>query len=223
MKKLACLLLAIGMIGATFAACEKEEIPESSSPAASSPVESFTPEESSSPEESTPDETPVTLLTKEEWEALENVELYENVTIITTQIDAYFKTVTETRIVNGYRYMRATHYNLETGAVEGSNPWNKMQIVSESMMFAPALEVYEKIAYNDDKGVYYYTEEKVQTIGDDEWHFTTMEWRVSGGKIAEIYFEFWYMDEVNNEQIKITGSSHSEHLLYGTTVAPEGV
>ncbi|MBQ8394923.1 MAG: hypothetical protein IJX49_05055 [Clostridia bacterium] len=213
MKKLVCLLLAIGMMGAAFAACEKEVAPENSSP-----VSSSSPTESSSPEE-----TPITVLTKEEWEALENVELYENVTVITTQIDSYFKTVAETRVVDGYIYGKSAQYNVSTDEIEGSQPWYKMQIVSEDMMFAPILEDYEKIAYNDDKGVYYYTEEKVTDMQGKEWHYTTMEWRISGGKIAEIYFEFWYMDDVNGEQIKVTGSSHSEHLLYGTTVAPEGV
>ena len=219
MKKLACLLLAIGMVSGMLAACETEEAVESAS---SSPEVSSSVEESS-PEESIPEKTPPKTLTKEEWDALADVDLYTNVTVITTQIDSYFKTVGETRIVDGYIYGVSTFYNVETGEVEGMNPWYKMQIVSESMMFAPDLEDYAKIAHNVEDDVYYYVGEKVEVIEDEEWHFTKMEWRVRDGKLVETYFEFWYMDEYNGTAKKVTGSSKTEHYSYGTTVAPEGV
>lgn len=219
MKKLACLLLAIGMACGMLAACETEETVESAS---SSPEVSSSVEESTS-EESAPEKTPPKTLTKEEWDALADVDLYTNVTMITTQIDSYFKTVGETRVVDGYIYGVSTFYNVETGAVEGYNPWYKMQIVSESMMFAPDLEDYANIAHNVEDDVYYYVGEKVEIIDDVEWHFTKMEWRVRDGKLVENYFEFWYMDEVNGTEKKVTGSSKTEHHSYGTTVAPEGV
>ena len=222
MKKLACLLFCIALAGGTFAACEQDVAPESSAPAESSPVESVLPEESSSPEDSTPEKTP-TILTEEDWKALENVELYTNVTLMITQIDDYFKTIGETRVVDGYIYGCATYYDLETGAVVGNDGWRKMQIVSESMMFAPVLESFDKIAYNAEKDVYYLTEEKIEDMQGEEWHYTTMEWKVADGMLVESYIEFWYMDTVNGESIKITGSSKTEFRNIGTTVAPEGV
>ncbi len=223
MKKLACLLLAIGMACGMLAACEKEETVDSaSSSPVSSSTESSMPEESS-PELSEPEKTPPKTLTKEEWDALRNKDLYTNVTLITTQEDSYFKTVGETRVVDGYMYGISTFYDLETGAVVGNNPWYKMQIVSESMMFTPELEDYEKLAHNVEDDVYYYVGEKVETVNDDEWHFTKMEWRIRDGKLVETYFEFWYIDRYNDMEQKITGYSKTEHHSYGTTVAPEGV
>ena len=221
MKKFACLLFCIALIGGALAACEKDVAPEGSSPALSS-VESSSPEESSS-EDSAPEETLPTTLTKEEWEALENVALYTNFTRMTTQIDSYYKTVSEMRVVDGYMYMTASYYNVDTGALEWSDPWHKMQIVSESMMFQPNLEDYEKIAHNAQDDVYYYVGEKVEMVADDEWHITKMEWRVADGKLVESYFEFWYMDEFNGTTMKVTGSSKNQFSAYGATVAPEGV
>lgn len=211
MKKYICLLLAVGMMGAAFAACEKDETPETSSEISSSSEES-----------STPEEVPVEPLTQEEWEALAQEDLFANVTIRTTQIDSYYKTVGETLVVDGYMYGRAWFYDLETDALVNTQNWGKAELASLSWV-TPKLEDYAKIAYSDEKGVYYYTEEKIIDVEDTPWHYTVMEWTVSGGKIVDSYTEFWYMDEVNGVEKKVTGSIRTEYSAYGTTVAPEGV
>ncbi len=207
MKKILALLLALGTISA-FAACGSEDL-QSPPPISSS----------SSSSSSQQEEVPETPLTKAEWEALLNPELYKNVTATTTQIDSYFKTVATQLITEDYCYIKYTTYDLKTDKPNNTQGWNKVE--TAKMNTLPHFESYGEIAYDNEKGVYYSVEDTVLSLGGSEWTYTTMEWKVTDGKLVEYYGEFWYMDEVNGEQKKITGTTRTVYSMYGTTVAPE--
>ena len=185
-----------------------------------STTEETTTEETTT-EETTTESTVSIKLTEEEWYALANLELYTNFTIITTQIDNFYKTVSTTKIVDGHVFLSYTTYDQSTGATNTNSGDASLEHVDKTTL-TPDLKDYSKIEYDAERGVYYYTEPiEITDVSNPNSPltitYTKYEWTLKDGKIHTIYNEFWYTDAYYG---KITATQTAEYKDYGTTVAP---
>ena len=170
---------------------------------------------------------PFTGITQVQWEDLTNPELFNNVTIITEQVDMYFRSVSEVRIVDDYFYLQGANYDLGTGALVGSQPWikrNLADIMNSSMSntVLPDLKNYEKIEYDSEKDLYCYTETFEITdvsVPDNPLTFTYTKWEctLKDGKVWKINSECWYIDDTDG---RVDVAFSTEYKDYNTTVAP---
>ena len=249
MKKLISLLLVVFMCFSamtTFVACDTEEANEGSTTNnVETPTEAPTkaPEneetttkeavseentteetttEETTTEEATTEETTDASLTETEWYALADPTLYTNFTIITTQIDKYFKTVAETKVVDGYVYVFYTLYDWNSDKTSTNSGKNSIDNVQKEALL-PDMKDFGKIKYDAARDVYYYTE-PIEVIDNSNPNdprtitFSKYEWTVKDGRIHKIYNEFWYIDSHDG---RIDATQTSEYFNYGTTVAPD--
>ena len=178
-------------------ASEDEETTTKDSATEENTTEESTTEESTT-EENTTESTVGVKLTEEEWYALANLELYSNFTIITTQIDNFYNTVSETKVVDGHVFLSYTTYNQSTGATNTNSGDASLEHVDKTTL-TPDLKDYSKIEYDAERGVYYYTEPiEITDVSNPNSPltitYTKYEWTLKDGKIHTIYHEFWYTD-----------------------------
>ncbi len=179
-------------------------------------------DEENTTEDATTEGTTDAPLTETEWYALADPTLYTNFTIITTQIDKYFKTVAETKVVDGYVYVFYTLYDWNSDNTSTNSGKNSIDNVQKETLL-PDMKDFGKIKYDAARGVYYYTE-PIEVIDNSNPNdprtitFTKYEWTVKDGRIHKIYNEFWYIDSHDG---RIDATQTSEYFNYGTTVAPD--
>ena len=205
---------------------ENEETTSKEAASEENTTEETTTEETTTEEATTEETTTVApesvKLTEEEWYALANLELYTNFTIITTQIDNFYKTVSTTKVVDGHVFVSYTTYNQSTGETNTNSGDASLEHVDKTTL-TPDLKDYSKIEYDAERGVYYYTEPiEITDVSNPNSPltitYTKYEWTVKDGRIHKIYNEFWYMDSYYG---KISATQTSEYFNYGTTVAPD--
>ena len=154
------------------------------------------------------EESADTGISKEEWDALNDPELYKNFTAKTTVTESSSKIVTEQRVVDGIVYTTSTSYALETDEVLSSTPWE----ISD-FSIALLLPEYDSVKYDKEAGVYRHTEASSDSLPE-----IIREYTITDGKVSSTDSEMW-QDIASLGAVKIT--VHAEYSNYGTTVAPE--
>ena len=151
-------------------------------------------------------------MTKAEWEALSNPEIYTNFTLKSVQVDNYFTTETIFMVAEGELYLSTTFYNPETN--ESSTDTTRRTLTDEmKASLLPALPTYEFVEYDPASDVYCLKE----AITAGMFNYTVMKITVKDGKIAAIYSEMFYEDSRDGRiDVVIT----NEYTNYGTTVLP---
>lgn len=235
MKKLISILLVICMcatIGINFISCDTEntqdegtttdnKVNNSEETTTKGPSSEEKTTDESTSEDTTTEDTTHTQLTENEWYALADPALYTNFTVIATQVDKYFKTVSETRVVDGYVYVSYTLYDWNSDKTYTNSGKNSIENVEKATLL-PDMKDFSKIEYDAANGVYKYIEpiEVIDNSNPDNpltITFTKYEWTINDGRIHKIYSEFWYLDSHDG---RIEASQTAEYLNYGTTVAP---
>ncbi|MBQ2736879.1 MAG: hypothetical protein IJF26_05560 [Clostridia bacterium] len=160
-------------------------------------------------------------VSKEEWDALANIDNYKNYTVTTTQIDIFFKSVSTTKIVDGYAYVSGTIYDLETNEVVGNQNGSMKLTDAYYKSLLPIVNNYDKVEYDRENDVYRYTEDFQVSMDEDGslmLTYTEFEWTLKDGKIWKTQSKAWYMDDTSG---RVDLSLTQEYTNYGTTVAPE--
>ena len=157
----------------------------------------------------------------DEQDALANIDNYKNYTVTTTQIDIFFKSVSTTKIVDGYAYVSGTINDLETDEVVGNQNGSMKLTDAYYKSLLPIVNNYDKVEYDRENDVYRYTEDFQVSMDEDGslmLTYTEFEWTLKDGKIWKTQSKAWYMDDTSG---RVDLSLTQEYTNYGTTVAPE--
>jgi hypothetical protein len=158
-------------------------------------------------------------VTKAEWDALFNPELYRNVTCKTTQIDNFYKTENISIIADGYIYISTTFYNSETNQPSESTS-HTVKLTDEMYSASvPTAFNYEDFEYDQENDVYILTKKINTNMGPHIAEYTKIIITLKDGKIWKQNFELSYNSSENGEKIDVT--IYAEYSNYGTSVIPQ--